>query len=125
MGFVRVAGDDASDNKSSTAELFQLLWNDLVDVLGSSATATLLRRAAKHGVKRQPGLTKLVIHRPAFEYEYVVPEHWSTNGRQELVVLCQTLVPILEELTGRIVVQRLRSIPQLASLVDDQEGSAS
>jgi hypothetical protein len=120
-----VAGDDASDNEPSTAELFQLLWNDLVDVLGSSATATLLRRAAKHGVKRQPGLTKLVIHRPAFEYEYVVPEHWSTNGREELVVLCQTLVPILEELTGRIVVQRLRSSPQLAPLVDDQEGSAS
>lgn len=119
-----MAGDDASD-EPSTAELFHLLWNDLVDVLGSSATATLLRRAAKHGVKRQPGLTNLVIHRPAFEYEYVVPETWSDNGREELVVLCQTLVPLLEELTGRIVVQRLRSIPQLAPLVDDEEGSAS
>jgi hypothetical protein len=103
------------------------LWNDLVDVLGSSATATLVRRAAKHAVKREPGLDRLVIHRPTFEYDYVMPEAWSdgAKGRGELVVLCRTLVPLLHELTGVIVVHRLRAIPELAPLVDDGEGDAS
>lgn len=111
------------DDPPTTAALFALLWNDLVDVLGSSATATLLRRAAKHGASRQPALQQLVIHRPAFEYEYVVPEAWKDEqqGLDELLVLVKTLVPLLEQLTGVIVIQRLYSIPELARarLVDD------
>ena len=111
----------------TTADLFALLWNDLVDVLGSSATATLLRRAAKHGVKQEPGLKRLLIHRPAFDYEYVLPLEWTNdnNGRAELEVLCKTLVPLLRQLTGVIVLQRLRSIPDLAPLVDDGQDGAS
>ena len=32
---------------ASAAELFDLLWESLADVLGTAATATLLRRAIK------------------------------------------------------------------------------
>jgi hypothetical protein len=119
--------DDEHSTQPTTADLFALLWNDLVDVLGTSATATLLRRAAKHGVKHAPGLDRLVIHRPVFEYEYVLPIEWTNagNGERELHALCKTLVPLLRDLTGGIVLHRLRSIPNLAPLVDDAEGSAS
>ncbi|HEU0034099.1 MAG TPA: hypothetical protein VFQ53_25905 [Kofleriaceae bacterium] len=100
----------------TTAALFALMWNDLVDVLGSSATATLVRRAAKHAARVHPRLQQLVIQRPAFEYEYVVPSEWldDLQGRDALIVLVQTLRPLLEELTGPIVIRRLSAIPELA-----------
>lgn len=106
---------DPTTREPTTADLFAVLWDELVDVLGSSATATLVRRAVKRGAGSQPKLAQLVIHRPAFEYEYVVPEEWTNDakGRDALTVLVQTLVPILEELTGPIVIQRLRSKPEL------------
>lgn len=122
-----MAEDQRNEPEPTTADLFALLWAELVDVLGSSATATLLRRAAKHGTKIEPGLDGLVIHRPAFEYEYIVPPNWTAdgNGRGGLAVLCRTLVPLLQELTGPVVVHRLRSIPELAPLVLEPEGSGS
>jgi hypothetical protein len=118
---------DPTHQPPTTADLFALLWNDLVDVLGSSATATLLRRAAKHGVKQAPGLGRLVIHRRVFEYEYVLPMEWTNagSGRAELDALCKTLIPLLHQLTGVIVIHRLRSIPELAPLVDDGAGEKS
>jgi hypothetical protein len=68
-------------------------------------------------------LSGLVITKPAFEYEYIVPQTWSGNGSEELKVLVQTLQPLLVELTGLIIVQRLRSIPTLAEMLveDDRE----
>lgn len=115
------------DAQPSAAALFAILWDDLSDVLGSSATATLLRRALKHGAGQRPKLKQLVIHRPAFEYEYVVPNDWHDDevGRDELVVLVRMLIPLLRELTGVIVVQRLRSIPELvrAGLVNEEVSS--
>lgn len=83
--------------------------------MGSSATATLVRRAAKHASTKRPELGVLVIHRPKFVYEYAVPDRWTDNGhgREELDALVQALVPLLTELTGDIALQRLRSIPDI------------
>ncbi|MBA3395660.1 MAG: hypothetical protein H0T89_23655 [Deltaproteobacteria bacterium] len=111
--------------KPTTAALFALLWDDLADVLGSSATATLLRRAAKHGAGHRPELRDLVIHRPAFEYEYILPMQWSNDahGREALQALVRTLIPLLQQLTGPIVIRRLQAIPALvqAGLIDHEE----
>lgn len=111
----------------TTAALFGLLWDDLADVIGSSATATLLRRAAKHGAGHRPELRELVIHRPAFEYEYILPDAWADDGRghDALVELVRTLVPLLQELTGSIVIRRLQAIPALvrAGLLDQETSS--
>ena len=117
-------GDEQPEATTASA-LFGLVWNELVDVLGSSATATLLRRAAKHGAVQRPELMKLTIHKPLFEYEYVVPEEWtSERGRESLQVLIAELVPLLRELTGVVVIHRLQSVPELAraQLVRDEEG---
>lgn len=119
---------EISQDKLTPEALFALLWDELVDVLGSSATATLLRRAAKRGAADRPDLMKLVIHKPLFEYEYVVPEEWTAGaGRESLQLLVDKLVPLLRELTGGIVIQRLRSVPELASahLVGDDPGETS
>ena len=116
---------DRTNPEPTTEALFALLWNDLVDVLGSSATATLVRRAAKHGARKEQSLQQLVIQRPAFEYEYVVPSEWKADaqGRDALSVLVRSLCPLLEELTGGIVIRRLSTNPELvrARLVCDHD----
>jgi hypothetical protein len=108
----------------TTAAAFHLLWENLSDLIGTSATATLVRKAAKHAATHVPSLAGLKITRPAFEYEFVVPISWNDDGADELRVLIQALQPLLVELTGMIVVHRLRSIPALATmLVEDDRGS--
>lgn len=121
---------EQSSNDLTTASLFAVVWNALTDLMGSSATATLVRRAAKHAAAKRPALNVLVIHRPVFDYEYVVPEPWRDdgNGMEDLSELVRALVPLLTELTGTIAVQRLRSFPELLQsglLHDDASGEDS
>ena len=110
-----------STHPQTTAATFELLWENLADLIGTSATAALVRRAAKHAAAQAPALTGLVIRKPAFEYEFIVPQHWIDDGSDELRMLVHTLQPLLVELTGRIVLQRLQSIPALAALLCEED----
>lgn len=100
------------------------MWSTLTDLMGSSATAVLVKRAIKRAAGEQPAVQMLVIRRPVFDYEYLVPETWKDNGKAELAALMGALVPLLKELTGEIAVSRLRSIPELAQsgLLDGANG---
>ena len=100
----------------SVAALFTLLWEALADVLGTAATATLLRRAARRASPRYPELTELAISREKLEYRYTLPPAWA--GRADgtplaLRELVGELRPLLVELTGPVVVRRLERIPEL------------
>lgn len=101
-----------SSTESTPADLFQLLWDSLTDVLGSAATATLLRRSLKRAA-----LQGVEITRDHFEYRYVLPPTWSEGGEEAvgaLRALGTELKPLLEELTGPVVLRRLESIPAIA-----------
>jgi hypothetical protein len=113
----KVRVNDSDEAAPTTAALFAAVWDALTDLMGSSATATLVRRAAKHGASKRPGLRVLVIHKPAFEYEYVVPEVWRDDGtgRDDLGELMRNLVPLLVELTGSIATRRLESVEMLVA----------
>src|SRR5579871_2042350 len=91
--------------------LFDLLWETLAEVLGTGATAALLRRAIKRAASRDRDLRGLVIERNGFGYEYQVPDTWIEGRGAEplegLQALMQDLQPILEELTGPVLVRRL------------------
>src|SRR6267154_2793149 len=66
------------DKTSSTpSDIFDVLWSALVEILGSPATATLLRRSAKRRLGDFPELGKLAITRKGFEYAYAVPADWK------------------------------------------------
>lgn len=113
--------DDPAKTRPTAAVTFRALWDGLSDMMGSSATATLLRRAAKHAAQRHPDLHQLVITRPTFEYEYIVPDAWetlpcSTEGFRSLV---GALKPLLVELTGGIAINRLRTIPGIEDLLEE------
>ena len=96
---------------TSAAELFDLLWESLVDVLGTAATATLLRRALKKAASQTSWSEPVIVTRNGLEYQYRLPETWKQSGREEAVgalrVVAAELRVLLVELTGAVVVARL------------------
>jgi hypothetical protein len=101
---------------STAAESFDVLWAELVQVLGAPTTAALLRRSAKRRLGDHPDLNELAITRQGFEYVYAVPAGWK-QGQQSatLQALLQELCSVLVEMTGPMVVGRLKTLPELAA----------
>lgn len=98
------------------AALFELLWASLVDLLGTAATATVIRRAIKGAAPRAPELREIVIARNRLEYQYVLPPSWKDHPAatlQGLRELAREMQPLLREFTGPVVLGRLRAIPLL------------
>ena len=96
-----------------------MLWKELADILGTAAAATLLRRAAQRARPRAPELAALSIARQGLEYRYTLPSSWTSRVSDPsgaLVVLARELWPLLMDLTGLVVVQRLAQIPELDAL---------
>jgi hypothetical protein len=96
---------------TSAAELFDLLWESLADVLGTAAAAILLRRAIQQTAFRMADAERVIVVRNGLEYEYRVPETWKRPGDDEAVdalrVVAAALRVLLVELTGPVVVNRL------------------
>jgi hypothetical protein len=98
------------------AVLFELIWVSLVDLLGSAATATLFRRSLRRAAARVPELDGISISRERFEYRYVLPSGWKDSTPRALDGLrevARELQPLLLELTGSVVLHRLRGIADL------------
>ena len=108
--------DPAADGSPMTAaELFDLLWATLSDLLGSAAAATLLRRGTKSLLVHRPELDGLLITRDGLEYRYVTPDSWRVFSEETLSALrdlARELSPILLDLTGVVVAHRLDNIDQ-------------
>jgi hypothetical protein len=96
---------------TSAAELVDLLWESLADVLGTAAGATLLRRAIKRAAARTDWAEPISVTRSGLDYEYRVPESWKQPGNNEaldvLRIVAAELRLLLIELTGPVVVERL------------------
>jgi hypothetical protein len=101
----------------AAADLFDLIWNGLVEVLGTAAAAVLVRRAAKHVASCTPDLPTIIVNRKAVTYEYEVPAVWRRPGdpraSASLQALAEALGVLLEELTGVVVIRRLERIDAL------------
>jgi len=111
-----VAEQGSTESACTAAALFKLVWETMTDVLGSAATATLMRRSVRRAAERRRDLEGLVVSREGFDYAYKVPDQWQ-DARQEPVdalrELATELSPLLVELTGPVIVRRLRAIPDL------------
>ena len=101
----------SDQDATSPAELFDLLWESLADVLGTAATATLLRRAIKQAASQTSWSEPVVVIRNGLDYEYRLPETWKQPGNEEafgaLRVVAAELRVLLVELTGPVVIRRL------------------
>ena len=97
----------------TVAQRFAVLWDALADVLGTAATATLLRRAMKEAADRA-SLDGLAIERQGFSFSYAVPESWQeAHGGaplEALLTVIDELRPLLVELTGSVVIRRLERL---------------
>ncbi|MBI2392017.1 MAG: hypothetical protein HYV09_20665 [Deltaproteobacteria bacterium] len=112
--------EETGAGAATAAQLFALLWTELVDVLGTAAAATLVRRAAKRGCTRLPELADLRVVRQGWEYHYTLPAGWERSAAAEIPefaeLLSAELAPLLREFTGDIVLKRLARVPGLGDL---------
>ena len=80
-------------------------------MLGTAATATLLRRAIKQAASKTSWSEPVVVMRNGLDYEYRLPETWKQPGNEKAVsalrVVTAELRVLLVELTGPVVVRRL------------------
>ena len=128
-GCAHGTGGDAGTG-GSLAALFTILWDALADVLGTAATATLLRRAAGRAARRAPELGELVIKRETLDYVYQTPPAWEDglgDPPGALRELVSELRPLLVDLTGTVIINHLARIPALREhgLVDFAEEEPS
>ena len=102
---------------ASAAELFELLWETLADVLGTAATATLLRRSIRHAAARTDWPEPVIVARTGLDYTYRLPDAWKQPGNDEAVdglrIIAAELRVLLVELTGPVVVVRLGRLAAL------------
>jgi hypothetical protein len=111
----RSSADDPSAELRGAA-LFKLIWDPVAEVLGTTAAATLLSRAARRATPRSPELGELTVLRTGDGYAYQLPralvgklEHTPAALRE----LFAELRPLLVQLTGQVIVRRLEQIPGL------------
>lgn len=110
--------DNVADHAAvSTADLFELVRATLVDAIGTTSVAVLIRRAAIHAARIVPGGINLVVYREGMSYRYQVPESWRNGhdraAREELAAVVGALLPLVGELSGASVVRQLVQVPTL------------
>ena len=105
----------SDQDATSAAELFDLLWESLADLLGTAASATLLRRAIKQAASQASWSEPVTVARNGLDYQYRLPETWKQPGNEEAVgalrLVAAELRVLLVELTGPVVVRRLGRLP--------------
>jgi len=109
-------GGDVAASGTSPAALFNLLWEELAGVLGTAATAILLRRATQRALARNRQLAELIIERENLEYRYRLPSSWEDRAEEmpaALRDLIGELRRLLVELTGPVILRHLEHIPEL------------
>jgi hypothetical protein len=106
------------DGDLNPAALFTMVWETLTELLGTAATAAIVRHAAGRAATESLELVDLFIRREDLEYRYTLPHTWSDAVTAERVpialhALVAEIGRVLGELTGTVVVGRLEQIPEL------------
>ncbi len=110
---------------ATTAQVFDGLRDALAEVIGTAATATFLRRAVRKAAMRSPELATIVITKHQLDYNYALPPRWSESRDDlpALAMLSGELENLLLELTGRVMVRKLRTVQLLLDAGLFQEGT--
>src|SRR4030095_2665395 len=72
---------EGGDGEIDAAALFAIVWDALAEVLGTAATAAIVRRAAGRAATDSPELVDVVIRREKLDYRYALPHAWSRSAR--------------------------------------------
>ncbi len=98
--------------------LFQALWDELVSLVGTPATAALVRRGVKRATARSGDSAWPVVRREGLEYSFATPDDWKDPARRDAVDQLRALVredldPLFRDLTGPVIARRLSRVPAL------------
>ncbi|MET0402429.1 MAG: hypothetical protein ABW123_08490 [Cystobacter sp.] len=99
--------------------LFALLWQTLSNLIGTPATATLLRRGIKRAAQRRPQLAEVDISRAEHDYVFSLPRGWEAGeeeAREDLRALFVELHILARQLTGSVIIRRLTAMKEFAAL---------
>jgi hypothetical protein len=114
------AGPEDADHRGgeepTASALFAVLWNLLAEMLGTAATAAIVRRGAQRATPNHADLADLVIVRDHLRYRYTLPGAWSQaaeRGNVPLRALAREIGRLLLELTGTVVIRVLEQSPEL------------
>jgi hypothetical protein len=122
-----VSDMEHSGGDTTAAALFGLLWGTMAEVLGTTATAVLVRRAAQRAAAHWPVLQQLVIHQDGLTYQFRVPKTWEEGSNPEalaaLQALGQEVCHLLHVMTGSVVIRRLARLMPLRryGIIPEQE----
>lgn len=105
---------DSSLSISSSQALdgLEQTWHTVAESLGTTATAALMRRAAKRASAHTPALSGFQVRGAGYTYRYEVPAAWRTAGHdtcEQVRALLGELCALLGELTGEVITSRLAS----------------
>lgn len=108
--------EEEAAKRRNAAACFAMVWDTVADIVGTAATAALVRRAVKRASARCPALGELTVSRRSFTPDYSLPRSWQENpageeSMDQFLVLLRELVLLLRELTGTIVLRRLAQLP--------------
>lgn len=105
-----------SERTPQATEAMERAWHTVAESLGTTATAALMRRAAKRASVRVPGLSGFHVEGTGYTYHYHLPEAWSAASEEasrQARALLGELCALLSELTGEVVTSRLASTPAI------------
>jgi hypothetical protein len=109
--------DPAAELSCTAERLFAIVLETMVDVIGTAATATLVRRSARRIAQRNQQIECVSVDRDGIDFKYTVPDHWRSEGDDALTALRELaleLSPLLVELTGPVLIRRLVASSDLA-----------
>lgn len=93
------------------AAAFAAVWAAMADILGSAATAAIVRRAARRAARTHPVVAELAVGRKSFTPDYTIPSSWSAPSSAaaaaEFQAFLDELTLLLRDLTGAVVLRRL------------------
>lgn len=115
MASLKVVKEGDAAAGLSGAVLFKILWDELVDILGTTATAVVMERALRRARTASRELGMLTVTRVDGQFGYAVPAAFvqSVGPSVALNSLVDELRPLLVELTGQVAVQLLGRVPEL------------
>ncbi|HUE67522.1 MAG TPA: hypothetical protein VMP38_05015 [Candidatus Acidoferrum sp.] len=115
---------DGAAGDLDAAALFAIVWDAIAEVLGTGATAAIVRRAAARAAPDSPELMNVVVLREKLDYRYTLPLAWSHTSRtippeERTPIAFRALIAeigrLLVELTGTVFIGRLEQIPELSA----------
>ena len=122
-----VSETEHSGGDTTAAALFGLLWGTMAEVLGTTATVVLVRRATQRAAAHWPVLQQLVIRQDGLAYQFQVPETWQEGSNPEVLAalraLGQEVCHLLHAMTGPVVIRRLVRVMPLRQydIIPEQE----